>query len=155
MRRWTQKMSRKRGFTMVELLVVIIIIAVLVAIALPRYFAAIYAGRLNACKSNFKIINTAAQAYFAQNKVWPPAGIAGVADMITSSGTTPGGAAIKSGQLTEAPICPWSVPYALVTVGEDASKGVDGSNPQVGVETDWTDHFAAKEWQTATMHVEP
>ncbi len=149
MRRWTQKMSRRRGFTMVELLVVIIIIAVLVAIALPRYFAAIYAGRLNACKSNFKIINTAAQAYFAQNKVWPPAGEAGVTEMIVSS------AGKKSGQLTENPICPWGVPYALKTVGEDASQDVSGANPQVGVETDWTSHFAAKEWQTATMHVEP
>ena len=37
--------GRKRGFTMVELLVVIIIISVLVAIALPKYFAAIYRPR--------------------------------------------------------------------------------------------------------------
>ena len=152
MKQWTQKVSRRRGFTMVELLVVIIIIAVLVAIALPRYFAAIYAGRLNACKSNFKIINTAAQAYFAQNKVWPET----VADMITKTGTRPDGEAFRSGQLTETPICPWSVPYELKTVGEDASNPVSATNPQVGVETDPANHFAdVANWQNATMHVEP
>jgi type II secretory pathway pseudopilin PulG len=53
---------------MVELLVVIIIISVLVAIALPRYFAAIYSGRVRACQSNFKIVNTAVQAYSGRSR---------------------------------------------------------------------------------------
>jgi len=142
----------RRGFTMVELLVVIIIISVLVAVALPRYFAAIYAGRVRACQSNFKIINTAAQAYFAQNKAWPTV----VGNMMppgdTNAVPVPG---MKGGQLTELPICPFETtvslkPYNLTDVHEDPN---DATTPVVGVVTDWTGHFETQQWQNATNHV--
>ena len=145
----------RRGFTMVELLVVIIIISVLVAIALPRYFAAIYAGRVRACQSNFKIVNTAVQAYFAQNKVWPSEGSLGIFEMLppdNDDAVTPVG--LKGGQLTEMPICPFAtiadpIPYELVAVYEDPS---DPGTPQVGVVMDWTTHWPSAQWQSATEH---
>jgi len=149
----TRRVRTRRGFTMVELLVVIIIISVLVAIALPRYFAAIYAGRVRACQSNFKIVNTALQAYFAQNKEWPDE----VADMLPNTAdfafTTPAG--LKGGQLTEVPICPFETstnlkPYNLVEVHEDPA---DAGTPIVGYVMDWNGHWATAQWQNATEHV--
>lgn len=152
MTRFSRRIRSKRGFTMVELLVVIIIISVLVAIALPRYFAAIYAGRVRACQSNYKIINTAVQAYFAQNKAWPT----DVTDMLPPGdplATTP--ADMKGGQLTELPICPFDTatspkPYDLVEVYEDPN---DPSSPVVGVVTDWQGHWENAQWQNATKHL--
>ena len=150
----TRRVRTRRGFTMVELLVVIIIISVLVAIALPRYFAAIYAGRVRACQSNFKIVNTALQAYFAQNKEWPDE----VADMLPNTAdfafTTPAG--LSGGQLTEMPICPFETapanlkPYNLVEVRENPS---DTSTPIVGYVTDWHGHWLTAQWQNVTEHV--
>lgn len=147
-----RKMDRRKGFTMVELLVVIIIISVLVAIALPKYFAAIYQGRVRACASNFKIINTAVQLYFAQNKEYPTE----VTDMLNPSdpaATTPAG--LKGGQLTELPICPFETatnlkPYDLTPLYEDPN---DATSPVVGVETDWNGHWTDLRWQTAEEHV--
>jgi len=152
MKGFTRKMRSRRGFTMVELLVVIIIISVLVAIALPKYFAAIYQGRVRACQSNFKIVNIATQAYFAQNKEWPT----DVTDMLSPNDpavTTPSG--MKGGQLTELPICPFETvlsakPYELVEIHEDPN---DAMSPIVGVETDWNGHWADSLWQNAQEHL--
>ncbi len=137
---------------MVELLVVIIIISVLVAIALPRYFAAIYAGRVRSCQSNYKIVNTAVQAYFAQNKEWPDQ----ISDMLPNTAdfafTTPPG--LKGGQLTEVPICPFETPtnlkpYNLIAVNEDPS---DPTTPIVGYVMDWAGHWETAQWQNASEH---
>jgi prepilin-type N-terminal cleavage/methylation domain-containing protein len=155
-----RRMRTKRGFTMVELLVVIIIISVLVAIALPRYFAAIYSGRVRACQSNFKIINTAVQAYFAQNKEWPAA----VTDMLPPDSTTPAPttpAGLVGGQLTEMTLCPFDTTtvahlYVLQAVLADGTIGglPTPTNPQIGVVTSWAEHWQNSQWQTADRHLE-
>jgi len=123
--------------------VVIIITSVLVAIALPKCFAAIYQGRVRACASNLKIVNTSVQPYFAQNKEWPTE----VSDMLNPTGplaTSPVG--LKGGQLTELRVCSFETatnpkPYDLVELHEDPD---DATTPLVGVETNWDGHWQAK-----------
>jgi prepilin-type N-terminal cleavage/methylation domain-containing protein len=65
-------MARKRGFTLVELLVAIATIGVLVALLLPAVQAAREAARRTPCKNNLKQIALALHNYEQSFKVFPP-----------------------------------------------------------------------------------
>ena len=54
---------RKKGFTLIELMIVIAIIAILAAVLVPNFMRAREASRLTACKSNLKSLSTAMETY--------------------------------------------------------------------------------------------
>ena len=64
--------SQRRGFTLVELLVVITIIGVLVAMLLPAVNAASEAARRTACSANMKQLGLAMRAYHSLHEKFPP-----------------------------------------------------------------------------------
>ena len=55
--------SRQKGFTLIELMIVILIIAILVAIAVPVYLAATNSAKKRTCQSNLRTIDSAVMAY--------------------------------------------------------------------------------------------
>ena len=65
---------RRRGFTLVEVLVVIAIIGVLVAMLLPAVQAAREMGRRTQCKNNLKQIGVAAQSHVEKQGYFPSSG---------------------------------------------------------------------------------
>lgn len=64
-----------RGFTLVELMVVVVIIGVLTAIAIPVYNASTEKAEAGACKANLRMIDSAIQQYKMNNDGNPPASI--------------------------------------------------------------------------------
>ncbi len=56
-----------RGFTLVELLVVVLILAILMAVAIPAYLNAVHEARRRTCRANMKTIANAEQAYLLRS----------------------------------------------------------------------------------------
>ena len=71
--------TRKSGFTLVEIMIVVAIIGLLAAIAIPNFVRARTTSQMNACINNLRQIDGAVQQYLLENKL-PATGPVGIAD---------------------------------------------------------------------------
>ncbi|MFX0548755.1 type II secretion system protein [Hathewaya histolytica] len=65
--------EKKKGFTLIELIVVIAILGILAAILLPRFSGFTDSAREKTAMSEAKAIYTSLEAYYAENGQYPPA----------------------------------------------------------------------------------
>lgn len=80
-------MRREKGFTLVELLVVVLILGALAAIAIPRISQSAETAKINACKTNVNLINSQIELYRANTGDWP----SNLNDLVSASEYFPDG----------------------------------------------------------------
>jgi len=74
----TDRADSERGFTLIELMIVVAIIAILAGILIPNFVNARAQAQTAACESNMRAIATALELYYADNQVYPTASGAAV-----------------------------------------------------------------------------
>ena len=133
---------RRHGFTLLELLVVLAIIATLVAVVAPSIFRNVGDAKTEAAKSQIEIFGLALDAYRIDNDAYPTSdqGLAALRTKPTS-GTMPRnwrGPYLRK----DVPLDPWGKPYLykspgdhgpydLLSYGADGVPGGDGNNRDV------------------------
>jgi len=77
-----QRLTRAYGFTLIEVLVVILVIAILVALALPNFKKSRESAFNKEAKANLKLIQAAERIYYIENAFFLPPPGEGPADSI-------------------------------------------------------------------------
>ena len=82
----TAQARSERGFTLVELMVVVAIIALLAAIIIPNYVHARAQAAVSQSEANMKQISTALELYYSDKQTYPPGSAAVTPDLFGGAG---------------------------------------------------------------------
>ncbi len=67
-------MTKRKGVTLIELLIVVLILAALSAIAIPRISQSATQAKSKACETNIDILNSSVELYNAEEGAYPTGG---------------------------------------------------------------------------------
>jgi general secretion pathway protein G len=123
--------ARQRGFSLVEILVVLVIMGLLISVVAPTVLNRADDARIQKVYADFKAIETALKIYRLDNYVYPSTEQS-LEALVEASTLDPEPRNFKSGgYLSEVPRDPWGRPYLYLSPGENSeidiySLGADG-----------------------------
>ncbi len=139
----TRHMQRAQGFSLVEILVVLVILGLLISVVAPNVLDRADEARVQKVYADFKNIETALKLYRLDNFVYPSTE-QGLEALVEPSTIDPEPRNFKQGgYLEELPVDPWGRPYLYLSPGEqgdvdiyslgaDGLSGGEGQNADVG-----------------------
>jgi general secretion pathway protein G len=130
----------QQGFTLLEIMVVVVIIGLLVAAVAPNFMGQIDKAAVNRARTDLRSIETALQLYRLDNFRYPS-----TAEGLQALVTNPGEASAPNWkqQLPRIPVDPWDQPYLYASPGQrgdfdvfsygaDRQEGGEGINADIG-----------------------
>ncbi|HEY3554931.1 MAG TPA: type II secretion system major pseudopilin GspG [Casimicrobiaceae bacterium] len=132
-----------RGFTLIEIMVVIVILGVLAALVVPNVLSRTDDARIAAAKSDLGAIRQALKLYRLDNQRYPTTE-QGLAALVTKPTIAPAPPNWKpGGYLEKLPRDPWGRPYQylnpglkgevdIFTYGADGEPGGNGADADIG-----------------------
>jgi general secretion pathway protein G len=134
--------NRSKGFTLLELLVVVVIIGLLAGFVAPRYFSQVGKSEVNVAKAQIDALEKALDQYRLDVGRYPSTEL-GLKALLEKPASEPkwNGPYLRK----EVPLDPWSKPYVYKIPGEKhefdlVSYGKDGQPGGTGDNADLTNH---------------
>ena len=136
-------MTNQRGFSLIEILVVLVIMGLLISVVAPTVLNSADDARIQKVRADFKSIETALKIYRLDNYVYPTTE-QGLIALVERSTLAPEPRNFKQGgYLSEVPRDPWGREYLylapgeygevdIYTLGADGLPGGDGQNADLG-----------------------
>jgi type IV pilus assembly protein PilA len=137
------RMKDDKGFTLIELMVVVLIIAILIAIAIPTFLGLRKRAQDRAAQSDLRNALTAAKAYYTDDDTYDPAGAAVfnaaegalVEPSLTwnNGPTVQGAVTVKAVTATTVLLTTGSASGAFFCIGDNAGPNVQGKTDAAAV----------------------
>jgi general secretion pathway protein G len=123
-----QRLAGRGGFTLIEMLVIIAIIAVLAAVVAPEVFKNVGDANAGAARQQIELLGTALDSYRLDNHAYPSTD-QGLAALRTEPSTGARPPRWRGPYLRKAiPDDPWGRPYVYVSPGRHDPRGYDLSS---------------------------
>ncbi|MGP4956297.1 type II secretion system major pseudopilin GspG [Pseudomonas helleri] len=138
----TLRTSTQRGFTLIEIMVVVVIIGVLGAIVVPQFMSRPDQAKVTAAHTDIQAISTALEMYRLDTFNYPSTQQGLEALVTRPSGTPLAKNWNPQGYLKSLPVDPWGTPYQYLNPGTHSagydlfSFGADGVQGGEGFATD-------------------